>query len=141
MRRLRLCWNSPEVLANTNHDPELEDYDFVSRFINKPIEKVEGMREFVMLVLGACVQIGLRILYAFAFYIRTFPTKVFELVSLPFSYLAIIYWFRIIVQSKTGPLAKPILIGSLTPQEELDLHVAAYKYAQSLDIYQTLQSK
>lgn len=134
-------WNSPEVTAYFEKDPTLEDYDFVSRFINKPIEKVEGLREFMMLVFGAFLRISLQILYTFTAYVNNFPTKIFELISLPFSYLAIIYWLSIIVQSNWGPLAKPILLGSLTPTEELDLHMAAYKYAQTLETYRIVQSR
>lgn len=139
-RRLKLCWDLPDVIGATGHRTDLEDLDFVSKFINKPIEQVEGFREFSMLTIGALFKIMMRLLLAFFAYIRTFPTKIFELISLPFSYLGIVYWLIIIVQANSGPLAKPILLGSMPPQEELDLHLAAYKYAQSLESYRIIQS-
>jgi hypothetical protein len=99
------------------------------------------MREFLLLCATSLLQLGLRLVLAFTLYIKNYPMKIFELISLPFSYLAIYYWISCIYQAKYSALAKPVLMGSLSPQEELNLHLAALQYAQTLEKYRVVQSR
>jgi hypothetical protein len=128
-------------MKSTNHKPELENWDITSRFINKPIEEVEGLREFIFLVAKSLIQLTVRAVLALSLYVKTYQMKTFELISIPLSYLAVFYWISCIYQANNRPLSKPVLIGSLSPQGELELHVAALQYAQTLEKYRVVQSK
>ena len=141
------AWYSKKNFKSFNEEENLEDQDFFSRMLGKPMKDVSGVAEFFYLLSTRLITLALKITNTVYIFLRLHTLFVFQVVipkqavSLILSAIAIVNWFIVVVRAYDRHLSTDLVNQVLTVDKEIPYFEAVEELAGALDRYRALQCR